>query len=415
MPAAPGQPYWDNVVRALAWRVRLAAWLGRVGPGCFAAATAGAVLVFAARRSDWPLAWAWGLATAAIVAACAAGIWRARREFFSLTEARVLLESHLRLDTRLTAAQLGLVAWPPRPAQLPSIVAWRVRMPLTWLGSAAALLVVASLAPVPRGSAVGVTEKPPALVQTEAMLQQLEQLKAAEPRAVEELQQRAAELARKPAEQQYQHSALEAADALRQQTAAAITGLGRGLKSAAESAAAAGRKDEKAQDRLAAALAGLKGGQLPANSSLMPGDAAGLTAEQLAGLAEQLGGLGAAALGIGGVEGEVPGIGEGLGQGEGTGFGSGGEGGGGDTGPLGLKPENSDAGAGKLAGLVPKTPKLSIGDKVGTTNEAHDVDPNQATTPMSGGAVSGTAAGGEAVWVDRLTPTERAALRKFFK
>jgi hypothetical protein len=288
-------------------------------------------------------------------------------------------------------------------------------MPLTWLGSAAALLVVASLAPVPRGSAVGVTEKPPALVQTEAMLQQLEQLKAAEPRAVEELQQRAAELARKPAEQQYQHSALEAADALRQQTAAAITGLGRGLKSAAESAAAAGRKDEKAQDRLAAALAGLKGGQLPANSSLMPGDAAGLTAEQLAGLAEQLGGLGAAALGIGGVEGEVPGIGEGLGQGEGTGFGSGGEGGGGDTGPLGLKPENSDAGAGKLAGLVPKTPKLSIGDKVGTTNEAHDVDPNQATTPMSGGAVSGTAAGGEAVWVDRLTPTERAALRKFFK
>ena len=41
--------------------------------------------------------------------------------------------------------------------------------------------------------------------------------------------------------------------------------------------------------------------------------------------------------------------------------------------------------------------------------------PNQAAGPTAAGAVATPAQGGDAVWVDRLTPAERAALKKFFK
>ena len=58
---------------------------------------------------------------------------------------------------------------------------------------------------------------------------------------------------------------------------------------------------------------------------------------------------------------------------------------------------------------------LALGDKLGTSAGAHDVDPQKSAGPMSAGAVAAPASGGEAVWVNRLTPAERAALNKFFK
>jgi hypothetical protein len=59
--------------------------------------------------------------------------------------------------------------------------------------------------------------------------------------------------------------------------------------------------------------------------------------------------------------------------------------------------------------------RFALGDKLGTSAGAHDVDPNKTAGPMSAGAISGAANGGEAVWVNRLTPAERAALKKHFK
>jgi hypothetical protein len=43
------------------------------------------------------------------------------------------------------------------------------------------------------------------------------------------------------------------------------------------------------------------------------------------------------------------------------------------------------------------------------------VDPAKAVGPVSAGAVAAPASGGDAVWVNRLTPSERAALTTFFK
>lgn len=57
----------------------------------------------------------------------------------------------------------------------------------------------------------------------------------------------------------------------------------------------------------------------------------------------------------------------------------------------------------------------ALGDKLGEQLGTHEVDPSKAVGPSSAGAIAAPAAGGEAVWVNRLTPAERAALKNFFK
>ena len=93
-----------------------------------------------------------------------------------------------------------------------------------------------------------------------------------------------------------------------------------------------------------------------------------------------------------------------------------GDGVGGENAPLMLADNASDVGLGISQGLTAADLKrLALGDKLGTTAGAHDVDPSKAIAPGAAGAVASPAAGGEAVWVNRLTPNERAALKQFFK
>lgn len=391
-----------------------------MAPVVFFATTAFAVVFYAARRAEvslfWPaVAWAFALVVAAL--GC---WWRSRPGFFGPAEARVLLESHLRLDTRLTAAELGLVAWPAAPAVLPAILRWRLRAPVGWLGAGAAVAILALLAPIPRNAdtARG-AGTPPALVQAEALLAALQEMAVAEPRALEQLAERARELARRPADEQYSHSALEAADALRDQAIAAAAGLARQLDSAA-SALRDGKADTKAgAARLAAALAGLRDGALPAHGRLLGGlpanelDLSGLSAEQCQQLAQQ---LASAAKGIAGVCGAAGAGAEIARPGDDAVAGAGGPGGGGPNAPLTLAADSSDAGGGELTGVTGDAVKrFAFGDKLGTSSGAHAVDPAKAAGPGSAGAMAAPAAGGEVVWVERLTPAERQAVKKFFK
>lgn len=340
----------------------------------------------------------------------------------------MLLESHLRLDTRLTAAEHGLVPWPEIPPTLPAVVRWQLRAPAGWFAAAAVLMALAIIAPVPRevtgNHAAG---PPPSLLQAESMLSALQEQKLAEPRAIEQLAERARELARRPADEQYSHSALEAADALRDQTSAAASALSRGLDSAAAALRSASNDTDmkNAAGRLTAALSGLKEGALPANKDLlnnMPSSEAemkNLTPEQREELAKQLAQAASQAGGVAGAAGAGASVAQpdpNAQPGEGTGPGAGGEGGGGDTAPLMLAAQMSDAGDGISNGISGDALKrFSLGDKLGTTVGQHDKDPAKEVAPLSAGAVAAPASGGEAVWVNRLTPAERAALKKFFK
>jgi hypothetical protein len=444
-PHATTRGYWEARASALAWKINVGAWVVRAAPAAFFVSSAFAVGFYALRRAELPLGWAevaWWSALALALGIC---WWRARPCFYAAAEARVLLESQLRLDTRLTAAAAGIVGWPAQPATLPPVVTWRLRSTAGWVAGSAALLVAAVFAPVPRESTSNqVAGAAPALLQAEAMLAALQEMKVADPQAIEQLQEQASELARRPAAEQYSHSALEAADALRNQVAVSAAHLGRGLDSAANAMRSADGADMTgAAGELAAALSGLRDGALPANKDLLShlpaseADLKNLTPEQRQQLAQQLAQAANGANGVAGAGGagaRVPrpdpnapmqrrGQGRGFGQGQGRGgnepgdgLGSGGPGGGGGHAPLGLASDASDAGDGSAETLKDGVLKnASLGDKLGTTAGAHDVDPAKSAGPMSAGAVSAPASGGEAVWVNRLTPSERAAVKNFFK
>lgn len=425
-PSATSRRFWEGRAAALARRINVAAWLGRVAPASFFVASAFAILLYALRRVGTPLGSAGIALGAAFLLAGLLSWWRARRSFYTNDEARVLLESHLRLDTRLTAAALGLTAWPAVVKSQP-VVRWRLAATTGWLAGAAALLVVALLAPIPADTAANrPTGAAPALLQAEEMLANLKEMDVAAPKALEQFAERAQELARRPTDEQYSHSALEAADALRNQIAVSAAGLARNMDSAANALQAADGSDLKATaDQLSAALGGMRGGAMPANDNLLSGlpgsalDLKNLSAEQRAALANALAGAASGLKGIAGAAGAGapvarPGP-DGDGPGEGNGLGSG-TGRGGGHAPLALNKNASDAGDGASEALTGDALKrFSLGDKLGTSVGAHDADPTAAAGPMSAGAISGAGSGGDAVWVNRLTPAERAALKQFFK
>jgi len=416
--------FWDSRATALAWRINLAAWLALAAPVLFFVVSGFAVAFYALRRAETPLFAAWLALGAALALAALASGWRARRGFFSAAEARVFLESHLRLDTRLTAATAGLVAWPVAPAPPRAVVRWQLAAPVGWFGASAALLALAVLAPVPHDAATAhASGPPPALLQAESMLAALKEMKVADAPSLEQLAERARELARRPADERYSHSALEAADELRNQTAASAAALARGLDSAAQALASANLDPDMkgAAGRLAAALSGLRDGALPANKELLANlpvsasDLQNLTAEQRARLAQQLADAAKGAKGVAGAAGVGAPVAKPDPDAPLT-AGAGGPGGGGGTAPLSFAKDASDAGDGNAQALTGDALKrFALGDKLGTTRGVHDVDPAKAIGPVSAGAVAVPASGGEAVWVDRLTPAERTAVKNFFK
>ena len=416
--------FWERRATVLAIRLNVASWLERFGPVLFAITSVGAVALYALRRIRAATEPGWlGLVATMVFAGLVLG-WLLRRRFFSASEARVLIESQLRLDTRLTAAAAGLVEWPAIPDKLPPVVRWQLAAPAGWASGALLLLALAAWMPVPDlSSAAHPTEKPPSLALTESLLAALAETKVADAAAIEEMAERARELASRPTDEQYSHSALEAADALRDQTTAAVAALGRNLESASN-ALNAKEKDsasKSAEDQLSAALSGLKEGSMPANSNLMKqlGDASslkGLSAEQLKALAQQFADAAKSAKGVLGAAGAgaVPRPGMGYGP-PGNGR-PGGTGGGKESAPLALNKDASDAGDGKAEALSSASlANLALGDKLGTSTGVHQVDPSKAAGPQSAGAIATPAKGGEAVWVNRLTPAERAALKDFYK
>ena len=424
MPLGNCRHFWETRARSLAWRINVGTWLERAAPAAFAVATPFAIALVALRRLGHPtgstlIAFGVTLVVAAVYVA-----WRIRAACFSRSEALVLLESRLRLDTRLTAATAGLVPWPPAPPELKPVVQWLLGVPLGWGAAAIALVALALTLPVTRDAAAPrFTGPAPSLLQTKEMLAALQDLKTADPAALEKLAERTAELARRPNESQFAHSALEAADALRDQTAAAAAALGRNLESAAAALDAASNSADlkSAAARLDAALQGLRDGALGANPDLLAqlpgnlGELTKLTAAQRAQLAQQLGQAGQQTRGVAGAAGAGVEVAKGEGPANG-GAGAGGEGGGGEAAPLTLSNQVADIQAGKSEGLtLGDLSRVSLGDKLGTTSAAHTLDPNAALGPVAAGAVSAPAQGGDAVWVNRLTPAERAALKNFFK
>lgn len=462
MRSDPAQRHWENTVAALRRTVNASAWLDRAAPGVFVVGTVAAFSAYALRRmrpSDASAAWAWwwtGLLLGLVLAVVWAW-WRARRGFFQDADARALLEHRLGLDSALSAAAAGVSRWPdPRP--IPATLRWRAPATLGWLGGALALVVAGAVLPTPAADPFDYrrgTEKPPALAQTEEWLDKLAEQQIAQPEDVEKLAEQARGLGERTPEERYSHSALEAADTLRSQTAQAIRGLGANLEEAAAALAPLERPAGQLSDeelgavaaRLGEALRGLNEGPLSAREELMKklgsaANAAGLRSlspEQAKQLRQQLAQSGRAATGVLGAQGQGASVAaadpnapvrQGSGKCNGTcdgsknggecdgscEHGSGGIARGPGHAPLYFRDQASDAGLGRTETVsADDLSRAALGELLGMERGEHEFDPKKSAELHAAGNVAAPAEGGEVVWVDRLTPQERAALKDFFK
>lgn len=460
MRGDPAQAHWEKHVRVVTRRVNTAAWLDRSAPGFFAIGVAGGFSAYLLRRlgQDMMASWGWWLAgvAAGFVVVGVRAWWRTRPAFFRPIDARTLLEHRLGLDSGLSAAKAGIAPWPaPRP--LPATLRWRAPVTLGWVFGAAALTLSGALLPVPARNPFDVrrgAEKPPALAQAEEWLQQLAAEEVAKPEDVEKLSEQARGLGERTPEERYSHSVLEAADTLRAQTAQAIRGLGSNLEDAAAALAPLERPAGQLSDeelgateaRLGEALRGLQEGPLAAREELLKklgaaANAAGLRSlspEQAAQLRQQLAKAGRAATGVLGAEGQGAPVAtadpdrpvKSGGKCSGTcsasangepcdgscEHGSGGINRGPGHAPLTFRDKASAAGEGTTETVSANDlSRAALGELLGMERGEHEFDPKNSSGPTSAGAVAAPAQGGDVVWVDRLTPAERAALKNFFK
>lgn len=446
------QRHWQRIIASVRRRINAAAWLERFAPGVFASGTAAAIVFFALRRLRVPgVEWGWlVLAAGAGIAALVAWLL-SRRAFFSNADARAFAEYHLNLDSRLSAAAGGYGSWPRESARA-GLLRWKKGASGGWLAGAAAMVLAGLWLPVPATILrVAPVEKPPALAQTEEWLKDLAQTNAVDPQSLENFEAQAGELASKPAETQYTHSALEAADSLREQTAQAMQSLARNFEAAeaglsmlaaahelnnnaaeGETTAAAEEQSRRAAAQLDKALQGMREGALCANGELLDAlqklDAKAmreLSAEEAAKLAKQLSEAGKAVrlvMGDPDAEGGKDAMGALLAAMEGDGGdparmrGNGGVSRGRGDAPLEFDRRESDAGSGNLQTVQNDDyTRAALGDKLGVQTGEHTVDRDAAQGPVGAGALAGAAQGGEAVWVNKLTPAEREALKEFFK
>ena len=88
----------------------------------------------------------------------------------------------------------------------------------------------------------------------------------------------------------------------------------------------------------------------------------------------------------------------------------------GGTQPLTLHEKPTDLGSSATEAV--SNPDLSHalpGDMVGVGKGEHTVDPTKYTGLAAGGTITSQGVGGETVWRDDLTPSEREVLKNFFK
>lgn len=418
----------------MATRVNFAGWLERFAPISFALSSAVAVALYACRRTGGPVHLMWiGLLVGLVVAAYVA--WRQTRiNWYRTADARVLLEYTLGLDARLSAAAEGVASWPTR-RELPLIVRSRSRAASGWLLAAAGLLAIGAWAPLINGGDPlrRPVEKPPALAQTEAMLQALAELEVVDPASLAQLAAEVRELSNRSPEEQYSHSALEAADTLREQVMTAVNTLAQGYNSASgalapfegQPAAVGDERLPGASAQLGAALDGLRTGRLaghPDLTSLLK-DAKNslgrLSAEQIKQLRSRLNSASSQAGGVAGAAGPGARIAQ-FGEEAGKGEGSGGEGGisrGRGDAPLTMNEMPSEKNDGKLTAISNEDfARLQLGDLTGIElGGAPQVDTTKTNPAGSAGTTAAPARGGDAVWIDRLSPADRAALKEIFK
>ncbi|MEI6653691.1 MAG: hypothetical protein WCP45_02905 [Verrucomicrobiota bacterium] len=395
--------------------------LGLLGPALWA-------------RRVWPeaaplgLAWVTGAALAVIVPG---SWWLARRRFVTAGDALVRLEAQLGLHNRLSTAAAGVCPWPPLPDRADDGIRWSFSNTFLPLLAAAALLAAAIWVPVKARLLPEAPDEPAAWAATEEDLRDLARQDAVAPEALDETQQRIAELRAQAAGKWFSHASLEATDKLRESHLQAMAELQRQLRMAAQSATrlagdAAGEMPAPTraglQDQFKQAVQGMQAGGMKPNKELLeqlrnidPKQLRQLDKAQMEQLmqgmkdkAEVLGKCLCRKTG----DGQQP-EGEAVLTESSDGPGKGGV----DRGP-GTTPEMFGEPANEVAATQPQVLESSDltralpGDVLDVTDSKHEVEMTRPALRTSGKAdVQG---GGGSSWQESLHPREQESVKKFF-
>ncbi len=440
------EKFWLKRGRQVALRVNAARWLGFTAPAVAGLGVAAGCAVLIARRNEWNLASVTAISSVLLLVIGWIGWRQARRNWFTGADGLVRLEAMLNLRNRLSSAAQGVGSWPAvpeTPERLDDHFRWRWTRLLLPPLLGVAFLAAAALFPISRDFASPPkVEQPLAWEQIAAALDDLKQENAADPDAIEAMEQKLDALRSQPLEAWYSQGSLEAGDALRHEAANAIAALERHLEAAAQTLS---RHQNSPQSLDASATAaqwkdvmqGLESGALPLGKTELgklrefnPASAGQLSPEQLQKMQEALSrkaNASQAALGkvsdalaemqarMRQAKGNRPGApGNEPGDPEGEGA-SGQPGPGGGHDPLGLKNAPVTLNPEKLEALEGSGPERTApGDLLSLSASEHKVDPAEYRGPSAGGSAS-AGAGGEAVWKNELPPAEREVLRRFFK
>lgn len=420
---------WRRRAWALAARINLGRLLATWTPAALLSSLAAAVALLALRRIGGDVAPVWlGLAAVVVVTLAIAAL-RARRRGESLADAFVRLDVALGLHNRLTAAHAGVGPWPPLPARTDAVVRWRLLRAAGPLGLAAALLLAAASVPVSKGtaSAPWKPEPPPAWKEIEETLDGLAERELVADEAEKAWEERLNHLRHQPEDTWYGHGSLEAGDTLREQLEMSVRSLGDGLDQAAEALeslpnAQRDRELKAVESRLQGALEGLSASSLPLDRRLLDrlkevkaSSPRSLDLKELSALSQRM------REGAGFCKASLRECRPGdphcvsWGRGRSARGGNGGIDRGPGSVPLSLDPDAVTLDPTREEGLTnDDLEHAALGDTLGLSRGAHDVDDGAYRGPVAGGSAA-LGDGGRAVERLPTTPEERRVLERYFR
>ncbi|MGJ8641577.1 MAG: hypothetical protein ACSHYA_19455 [Opitutaceae bacterium] len=435
--------YWIGRAYRLSVFVNLIGWLERLLPGVIAVNLIGCCLVVYLRGQEMSVQGSLWLVLGCVAVLGVVLALRLRRRAFSVFAALLRLETAMRLDNQLTTAHEGVVAW-PSPQKIPSslfVLRWQ-RPLLANLGSWL-LLFAAYVMPLQnhQEDPLSANPSPPvALAEVEDWIDQLQEEMIVEESALQELQEAVDDLKSRPSDEWYTAGALEAADSLNEQFSKALSSLAHELQTS--SALLAGIQNlpdtvsPEQLNRLSEvyneSVDNLEAGSLPLSSEMLDmmkqldfnqlGSVGSDTLEQLQARSELLSQAAQLMSDLSPEEKQrleeyYKSLKEGMCEGgPSERMVPGGIGRGRDDADMSYSQYRSPDGT-HLTEAVSNSDvsQAAIADTIRTSISQQREGKNAFSGASAGGGVSSTGEGGDAVWVDRLTPAERKVLQNYFK
>ncbi len=394
------------------------------------------LLLYVFRRTDSDFLWFYVCCGLGVVGLISWGIIKIRKNRLSQKDIAAFIDNQLHLNASLSAyEQWGYDSLPQAGKNIS--FRWNVYREFFFFAGAIIMVVAGGMLPLPQISSLPplAMEVSPALTQLEKNLQQLDESEAIDKQSLEPFKEQLDLQKKQGFNEMYSHSGLEAADALLGRTASAVAGLSNKLSEVEHSLSAINSANansaEQAANSLAEALKNLNQQELKPNEHLTDQleklannlDTGNIKPEDMQKLMEQIkqnadklkemcNNMGACGFIT------EPDFDNPIQQNGNQGSQQDSNGGVGDDGtdaPLSFTLEQRK----KLEALTQRVENkdlnhAAMGKNLGVENAAPTPE-SKRQLKQQGGTTSNPAKGGNAIWVDDLTPDEQSALKNIFK